>query len=145
MEQEIKDIITKQLPAQVGEVLRVRLEQAEKDAAKLTQLDALLTEERTKLEAANKRIAETGAELAAHVKLAEREAACSKRENGLELELAKTRVINAEKGRDDLFNLMGVVFRNPVVKEIVCRSDSGYTPTGSTNGSSAITTTRETD
>lgn len=42
METEIKAIIEKNLPAQVGDVLKERLEQAEKDAVRVKQLEEQL-------------------------------------------------------------------------------------------------------
>jgi hypothetical protein len=44
IQQDIQDAIAKQLPAQVGEVLRVRLEQAEKDAALVKSQKARIDE-----------------------------------------------------------------------------------------------------
>lgn len=44
METEIKAIIEKNLPAQVGEVLKQRLDQAEKDSARVKHLEQLLAD-----------------------------------------------------------------------------------------------------
>jgi hypothetical protein len=54
MEQEFKAIIEKNLPAQVGDVLKKRLEQADNDAVKIKQLEEQLgnrNQHVTKLEA----------------------------------------------------------------------------------------------
>lgn len=79
MEQEFKQIIEKNLPAQVGDVLKKRLEQAKEDEAKVTHLEkqvGILNQAVTGLEA---RIAE-------YKKLDDRNAAIEAREDACALQ-----------------------------------------------------------
>lgn len=58
MEQEIKDVIAKNLPAQVGEVLKTRLEQAERDALAIKSLEAVIDKLRSEQRLQENRIRE---------------------------------------------------------------------------------------
>ncbi len=61
--EDIQEAIAKQLPAQVGEVLRVRLEQAEKDAKANVSLTNMNNEQRREIQQLEARIAKRDAEL----------------------------------------------------------------------------------
>lgn len=73
MDQEINEIIKKNLPAQVGEVLKQRLEQAERDATDLKKYAADLAE-------ANATVSELKIMLVRHKSLDERAEALTARE-----------------------------------------------------------------
>lgn len=73
MDQEINEIIKKNLPAQVGEVLKQRLEQAERDATDLKKYAAELAE-------ANATVSELKIMLVRHKSLDERAEALTARE-----------------------------------------------------------------
>lgn len=89
---EVTDAIEKQLPAQVGDVLRKRLEQAERDARALAE--AKLSLERHTIQAANlsARIAELEGKLEKHGDLAKREEAVLQRERNAEINDLKTKL-----------------------------------------------------
>lgn len=57
-EEEIAEIIKKNLPAHVGEVLKERLEQADKDTVKLKQQETALAEKNNKITSLEKTIEE---------------------------------------------------------------------------------------
>lgn len=76
MTEEIKAIIEKSLPAQVGDVLKQRLEQAEKDAVKVR-----LQEEA--LQSKNAAIAKLEKQVADYKKMDERNAALEAREKAV--------------------------------------------------------------
>lgn len=124
MDDDIKAIIAKNLPAQVGDVLKARLTQAENDAKSLT----IYKNDLERARAETKELAEYIKTLEFKVKLAGelqvREAAISKREQALELTLAVARAENAEKSTSNLMGLVSSVFRNTVVRENIHRTDS---------------------
>lgn len=108
---EIREIIEKNLPAQVGNALKERLDQAELDASECRRLAA-----------EKKHIYEELGQLKATVKafgsledrdkaVSEREAAVLKRE--LAADLNEFKVKAAESAKADLFKLAECVFRNP--------------------------------
>lgn len=73
MEAEFKAIIEKNLPAQVGDVLKKRLEQADSDASRVKSLDAALLDR-------DQMIGRLSATIAEYKKLDERNAALEARE-----------------------------------------------------------------
>lgn len=58
METEIKAIIEKNLPAQVGDVLKLRLEQAEKDVVKVKQQEEALQSKNVTITGLEKQVAD---------------------------------------------------------------------------------------
>lgn len=126
LEQEIKDAIAKQLPAQVGDVLRSRLEQAQKDAEDLSVVKDRFEVLRNENAELRKQLARESAKLLAHGELEKREAEVTKRENKLAVELAEARAKNSETSTAALFNLMQIVFKNPTIKEQVFGSIGGH-------------------
>lgn len=58
MEKEIEEIIKKNLPAQVGEILKERLEKADGDAAMVLYLQNRVVEQDKEIQTLNKRILE---------------------------------------------------------------------------------------
>lgn len=139
MEQEIQDIISRQLPAQVGDVLRKRLEQADSDAVKVKSLESEVRAIREQNVKQHNEIGELKSQIAMHHLLDVREAAATKREQSIELEICKARADNAERSKGELFNLVGLVFRNSIVKESISKSHYD----GSVGRSVTGTVTRE--
>lgn len=108
---EIRELIQKQLPEQVGTVLRTRLDQAEKDAASVVRLTGSLAAESSALSAAQ-------AALRRHEhidnrlsEVEKREAAVLKREQAADLNEFKAKA--AESAKQDIFKLAETVFKNP--------------------------------
>lgn len=79
MEQEFKAIIEKNLPAQVGDVLKKRLEQADNDAVKIKQLEEQLVNR-------NQHVIKLEATIADYKKFDERNAALEAREKACDIQ-----------------------------------------------------------
>ena len=122
MEQEIQDIISKQLPAQVGEVLRKRLEQAEQDAQAVVKYRNTSESYRRECDEYRQKIEVLKLQLEKHVALEARELAVEAQERNIELVLAQNRAKEAERLADSIFRLTETVFRNPVYKETVSKN-----------------------
>jgi hypothetical protein len=116
MLEEIKDIIAKNLPAQVGEALQ-------KELAKIPELEKKLEVCEAARKAGIARISELDADLAAlrakekwDTDLTYREQEVDKRERNLELALMKVRVEEAEKRTTEFHGLVQTVFKSPVYR-----------------------------
>ncbi len=117
MTNEINEIIKKNLPAQVGEVLQQRLKKADDDekmleTAKKTNEDAV------------KKINELTSEVAKHKAITERESAVTKREldvkereNSQKVFEAELKLAEAEKRITDIVNLTSLAFKSPVFRK----------------------------
>lgn len=89
---DITDAIEKQLPAQVGDVLRKRLEQAEADKAELEKARAKIAKLSGDTDELRTLNARQAADLAKHVALNEREAKVSERERQAEIAELKVKL-----------------------------------------------------
>jgi hypothetical protein len=125
MEQEIKDIIAKNLPEQVGSVLKEKLEKAEKDAYMLRVVTndyelkcAEVTSLRRDLEDAKSRINE-------EISLESWKQTLKDKEKNLELEILKIRLEEAEKRNSIGERLVEQVFRSPVYRKYVESREHG--------------------
>ena len=125
---ELKEVIGRQLPAQVGETLRKRLDQAEMDAREL----AISREGAVKLSATN---AELRAELAKHGEITTKIAALAKVDADvtsklLRQEMNDLKVAQAELRVMDMKHVVGLVFANNRFKY----QEYGSEPVVRTNG-----------
>ncbi len=93
IQKDIQDAIEKQLPAQVGEVLRTRLEQAEKDAALVKSQAATITEFRSDVRKLEAQVETRDARLKQHAEIDKREAEVSQRERDLKITLLEAQLV----------------------------------------------------
>lgn len=132
MKEEIQSIINKNLPAEVGEILRKRLEHADKDAAELKEVKQAW--ERSKDRVINlESILSKHADLdskASELRAKEKELAT--RESNQKVFEAELKCAEAEKRANELSTVVMQVFKSPVYR----KQSSGTTAlsTGS-NGS----------
>ena len=125
LNEELSSLIAKHLPQATGEVLRTRLEQADRDAADLRTSRQLLDAKIKECESYKTRCNKVEQELAAHPKLSEREAALTKREQALELELLRHKVNTQD---DVILTLKGVMMglvRNTEFRQTIHESHNG--------------------
>jgi flagellar biosynthesis/type III secretory pathway chaperone len=116
MLEEIKDIIAKNLPAQVGETLQkelARIPELEKqlevcEAARKAGIQ-LITEK-------DKTLGEYIAKENKYQELEKRELEVEKRERNLELAVMKVQVMETEKRATELQGLVQTVFKSPVYR-----------------------------
>lgn len=141
METEINEIIKKNLPAHVGDVLKERLEKAEKDAKQVEELLADLAAAQLSIKALNEKVSE-------YVKFNERNAVMEAREKTLDTVERDLKVIalevqlTAEKDKAEFAKgvAMGLVrnteYRKQIMesKNVPCGVDQyGATVYGYTN------------
>lgn len=122
---EIRAAIDKSLPAQVGQALRARLEQAEANEKALKALGDAKEQLRSQLKTCEKDLAEALELLKTHEMLAVREKKVTEREIRSDLTLLQTKFEASEKSKAELFDLMKVVFKNPTITDSVfgCRNE----------------------
>jgi hypothetical protein len=129
---EIKDIIAKNLPAQVGETLQ-------KELARIPELEEQLANAEAARVVGIKRIGELDTELIAlkakekwDGDLTYREVEVEKRERELEVTLLKVKVQEAEKRATELHGIVQTVFKSPVYRKAIFNTPHGTTmhPTG---------------
>lgn len=145
IEQDIKDSISKNLPAQVGDVLKTRLEQAEKDAKAIIKLNEELKTKKELLDELSNINSDLNAKLHLHKLLDEREKTLEKREIRYEVELLKKDIECQKLIAANTIAMMATVFRNPTYQEshfknnMVPVTQNGYTSTIQTSESDTVT------
>lgn len=141
MEKEIKQIISENLPEQVGNVLKARLEKAESDKIHLEELKKVASQysdEISNLQKDNQKLRE---KLHWVHELEKRELEIEKRERNIELEISKIQLAEAEKRNGEMSLLVQTVFRSPVYrKHIDNMSLSSYDSMGRMNVTGAVPT-----
>ena len=141
MEQEIKDIIAKNLPQHVGEVIRERLNKADEDAAQVDKLYKTLAQKEGTLSDLSIENAKLVSMLDRQVDIEERERKVREREINFELEITKLKLDAAEKKTDMMSGIINTVFRSPVYrKHIDNMSLSSYDSMGRMNVTNAVPT-----
>jgi hypothetical protein len=122
MLEEIKDIIAKSLPAQVGKTLQEEL-------ARIPQLEKALQDKDRKgiqdaqvIEDLQKRLTVYTSMEAKYQDLEVREKAITTREDKLELLLAKHTAAEAEKRATELHGIVQTVFKSPVYRKSIFNS-----------------------
>jgi hypothetical protein len=139
MEQEIKDIIAKNLPQHVGEVLREKLEQADRDAVGIKRLESKLTEKEDFITDLTNQIFALQRQVKAESVLDERQKNIEDRERNLELEMLKLKLEESEKRNTIGTQLVETVFRSPVYrKHVENMTLSSYDSQGRYNTTGAV-------
>lgn len=157
LNKDIQDTIEKHLPAQIGEVLKKRLD----EIPRLEDEVKTLTEDLKTVSAISNERKRTNQELSeqlkTHQELDIRLTELEKRERNLELELCRKDVSCAQEKANQLFGLVNSIFKNPTYKENIAKTsfgsenvpvtNNGYTTTQSmsTHFNENVTTTRSID
>lgn len=124
LQKEITEAIEKQLPAQVGDLLKKRLVKAEEDEVKVAQLHELLNTKREAISNLEAKLSKYQ-ELDAYKKLLDdRENTISLKERNIKVFEAELKTVEAEKRVNEMFNLVGTVFRSPVFRSSYNKNDS---------------------
>lgn len=110
LNEDILDAVKKNLPAVAATELGKYIEQAEKDKNLLPQTKAELDSYKAKYSAIEK-------ELAHYLALNLRKENIDEQERNLRVVLADAKATEAERRSKDIFDLVGVVFKNPVVRQ----------------------------
>jgi hypothetical protein len=125
MNEEILEVIRKNLPAQVGETLREVLEKGQKDAEKV----AILSEEKSKcndeIKSLNKIIREFDSKESKYNDLTLRENALLEEQRNLKIKLLEFQNKELEKRTTDMFTLVSLLVKNPRAIEVMNKSVNG--------------------
>jgi len=134
MQEEINEIIKKNLPAQVGDILQARLTKAESDAKDLLIRSEELIKEKQK----NSYLI---AELSKHeqldkikLDLDEREQKVSTKERDIRVFEAELKLAESEKRATEMVNLIALAFKSPSYRKTISESDYTQPVYGGQNG-----------
>lgn len=120
--QEVQDLIRKHLSAQVGETLQGELADLERLRKRDKQTTEQLDSKRATIDSMTVSLDVANARLAKHEALDKRLEEIEKRERNHELSIMKAQLENERSNNLRLFELVGVIFRNPVVTETLSTS-----------------------
>ena len=141
MEQEIKDIIAKNLPQHVGDVLKSRLAEADRLEAQVEYLDSTLAEAQKDIEIFKKKLEEERTHTYSEQQLKTEWSRLEERERKLEVEMLKLKLEESEKRADVGTRLVETIFRSPVYRKSVENMTLGsYDVAGRYNQTSAVPT-----
>ncbi len=126
---DIQDAIAKQLPAQVGEVLRVRLEQAEKDAKERSILESRNAEQRREIQQLEARVTNRDIELKKAGDLNARAADLDKRERDLRITLLEAQLAASNTNATFAKEVALGLVRNVEYRHSVFETNSKQVPT----------------
>jgi glucan-binding YG repeat protein len=141
MEQEIKDIIAKNIPEQVGTVLKQRLERAEKDAHDNEVLRERLDEKNDEIKMLYKEISDLKKNEIHKEFLDKLQDELNTKGRALELEITKIKLEEAIKRSEATYRLTEQIFRSPVTrKQIENMTLSSYDSQGRYNQTAAVPT-----
>jgi len=131
MENEIKEIIEKNLPAQVGTVLKERLEIAEADARRAKDLERIIQDKDKAIYDLESTISEYRKYDAQWGQLNQREKEITEKERNQKVFEAELKAIEADKRANELQGIVQTVFRSPVYRKSIL-SSSNYNNNGTT-------------
>jgi len=117
MEQEIKDIIAKNLPEQVGNVLKERLEKAERDAKNLEIMNVSYGNLMIELEGKKQKLQQLMSLESRISDIKNAEEAIKERRMEMALQISEIKLQEAEKRADELRNVLEIVFKSPVYRK----------------------------
>jgi uncharacterized protein YigA (DUF484 family) len=141
MEQEIKDIIAKNLPEQVGAVLREKLERADNDAHDNKILRHRLDEKTDEVKTLYQEISELKKQIVHKNYLQELEETLKKKEMAMELEIANIRLEEAIKRSEATYRLTEHIFRSPITRRSIENMQvGGYNSAGTYTTVGAVPT-----
>jgi hypothetical protein len=119
MTSEIQAIIEKNLPAEVGNTLKIVLERGEKDAQRVEVLGV-------DLKNAKEQISDITAKLNKYIsldkyqdELDKREKAISEKERNQKVIEAELKAVEAEKRAGELAGFVGMVFKSPIFRKSI--------------------------
>ena len=125
MTEEIKAIIEKSLPAQVGEILKQTLEKGKKDEAELKATVIAYDNARKEIEKHLAKINDYKQFDERNSKLEARENAVSEKERNQKVFEAELKLAEAEKRTTDATNFVGMVFKSPIYRKTTFESENG--------------------
>jgi predicted nucleic acid-binding Zn-ribbon protein len=139
MEQEIKDIIAKNLPQHVGDVLKSRLADADRLEYEVVKLESSLSAAQKDIEHLKEKLQEERNHTYSEEQLKSELFRVGERERKLEMEMLKLKLEESEKRADISTKLVETVFRSPVYRKHVENMTLGsYDVQGRYNQTNAV-------
>jgi predicted nucleic acid-binding Zn-ribbon protein len=139
MEQEIKEIIAKNLPQHVGDVLKSRLADADRLEYEVVKLESALSSAQKDIEHLKEKLQEERNHTYSEQQLKSELFRVEERERKLEMEILKLKLDESEKRADISTRLVETVFRSPVYRKHVENMTLGsYDNQGRYNQTSAV-------
>ena len=139
MEQEIKDIIAKNLPQHVGDVLRTRLSEADKLESEVKYLNKELANHKKDIEYLKEKLEKERQHTYSEQQLKAEWSKLEERERNLEVEMLKLKLEESQKRADVSTKLVETVFRSPVYRKHVENMTLGsYDVQGRFNQTNAV-------
>jgi hypothetical protein len=139
MEQEIKEIIAKNLPQHVGDVLKERLNKADKLEAEVDYLNKVLAEAREDIDVLKEKLNKERNHTYSEDQLKTELFRVGERERKLEMEMLKLQLEESQKRADISTRLVETVFRSPVYrKHVENMTFSSYDNQGRYNTTGAV-------
>jgi len=117
MEKEIQEIIEKNLPAQVGDVLKKRLDQADTLEARVKLLESEISTARKFSNDLTAENAELKEKMEFHASIDERKSEVLDRENRQGIFEAKLKATEAENRANEISGFVQMVFKSPVFRK----------------------------
>jgi TolA-binding protein len=116
MEKEIKEVIEKNLPAHVSDVLRKRLDKADEHEKQAEHLQSQLKGERKEIQDLRNRIEKLESDLKLAGDLDKREKEIERRERRMDVHDANLRAEAAEARANEMAGFVGMVFKSPIYR-----------------------------
>ncbi len=139
MEQEIKEIIAKNLPQHVGDVLKSRLADADRLEYEVTKLESSLSAAQKDIEYLKEKLEKERQHTYSEEQLKSELFRVEERERKLEMEMLKLKLDESEKRADISTRLVETVFRSPVYRKHVENMTLGsYDVQGRYNQTNAV-------
>lgn len=139
MEQEIKEIIAKNLPQHVGDVLRERLKTADKLEAQVVSLEDKLEDSRKMVIFLEKELVKEKEHRYSEENLEKKWEELKEKERNMEIEMLNLKLEESQKRADVSTRLVETVFKSPVYrKHVENMTLSSYDSQGRYNQTSAV-------
>ena len=119
---EMEEVIKKNLPEATAVTLKKYIEEAEENKRRLAACDFVIEKNNNIINTLNKQIVTLTGQVKMESELISREKTVFDKENKLEVTLANLKVAEAEKRADAVYNLAGIVFKNPSFTRAISRS-----------------------
>ncbi len=135
IEQELKDVIERNLPSQVGQALRERLAKADADARKVTESEERIRSLNKELVESAARIAHLSEALSKHADITTRIAQVEERERNAEISELKIKLEAEQRSKDFARDVALGLVRNVEYRHAINHTESHYKTIPVPNGS----------
>lgn len=127
MKDEIKAIIKKNLPAEVGETLKQVLEQGEINAKLVEEYGDKLKQREKEIEILNRRVSNEEVLLKRTNDVQTRENNVSQKERDQKVFEAELKLLEAEKRVNEIVGFTGMVLKSPIYRKSILENENGMT------------------